>query len=102
MSKKLLTMLTILVGFLSCEEPTDKKEPFSEVLTSTKGCISKLGLTDGRFQDFVVYYEDLKTKKEGKFKTKEISWCIGDTVTVIIEEYTTPHGVKIRKAIELK
>jgi hypothetical protein len=97
--KRLLFIFVVLIGLVSCSESTNKTE--TKKITFSTGYIYKIALTDGKFQDFVIHYKDVKTQKMGKFRTQEILWNVGDTVDVLLEEKFNPHG-STKRPIKLR
>jgi len=78
MKKVIILFSIILLGFTSCV--TESSNTPSKPATYSDVRIYQLGLSYGKHQSFIVYYEDLETGKKGDYRTKEINFSVGDTI----------------------
>lgn len=77
--KKILFFVVFSI-LLSCEVPSNHQH-FDPIVT---GVVRKIGISGGKYQDFIVTIQDTN----GAFyetETKEITYSVGDTVTLKIE-----------------
>ena len=78
MKTKLFALM--LLTFVSCQVPSNHQH-FNPIVT---GVVTKIGLTSGKRQDFIVTLRDTNGTLYDT-RTKEISYNVGDTVTLEIE-----------------
>jgi len=69
-----------LLTFVSCEVPSNHQH-FNPIVT---GVVTKIGLTSAKSQDFIVTLRDTNGILH-ETRTREISYSVGDTVTLEIE-----------------
>jgi len=78
--KKIL-FISAFFGLISCEIPGNHQH-FDPIVT---GVVRKIGISSGKYQDFIVTVQDTN----GVFhqtRTEEITYSVGDTVTLEITE----------------
>ena len=73
--KKLLFILASIFVLASCSQNVTH----SEKPTIITGVVKKISLSSGKYQDFVVTVQDLRGVSH-EFRTKELSYSIGDTI----------------------
>jgi hypothetical protein len=66
-----------LLTFVSCQVPSNHQH-FNPIVT---GVVTKIGLTSGTYQEFIVTLRDTNGTLHEK-RTEEISYSVGDTVTL--------------------
>lgn len=77
--KKLL-FIVAFATLLSCEVPGNHQH-FNPIVT---GVVRKIALTGGKYQDFVITIEDTNGVSY-ETETEEITYSVGDTVTLEIQ-----------------
>ncbi len=70
----------ILLTFVSCQVPSNHQH-FNPIVT---GVVTKIGLTSGKNQKFIVTLQDTNGTLY-ETRNREISYSVGDTVTLEIE-----------------
>jgi hypothetical protein len=69
-----------LITFVSCQVPSNHQH-FDPIVT---GVVTKIGLSPGKYQKFIVTLQDTNGTLH-ETRTREISYSVGDTVTLEIE-----------------
>jgi hypothetical protein len=69
-----------LLTFVSCQVPSNHQH-FDTIVT---GVVTKIGLTSGKRQKFIVTLQDTNGTLY-ETRTREITYNVGDTVTLEIE-----------------
>ncbi len=70
-----------LLTFVSCQVPSNHQH-FNPIVT---GVVTKIGLTSGKRQKFIITLRDTIGNLH-ETRTREISYSVGDTVTLEIEQ----------------